>query len=212
MADAKRELSLAQVGVELDSGAAALRDTSGLMRVFGVTVAADTKVNFDSGAGPDGAAWPPLAHPRADGRGGLPLRRQGLLMASVVARGAGHVEQLGPTTLVYGTNRPGARLQQEGGTVTPKGHPFLAIPATREAERAGSPRRFPRPLTVRLGHRGGVFLALRGRGRSAVLEVVYFLVRSVTVPARPYLGAGERLIGKLVQAALDWWAGRAAGR
>jgi phage gpG-like protein len=228
MPDMRRQMSLEEAGVELRQVGDQQRDTTDLIKVLGVAIASDAKQNFEQGAGPDGVGWPPLAHRRADGFSGKPLRDTGLLFASVTSKGAGHVENLGATSLVYGTNRPGANLQQEGGTVRPKGHPFLAIPAIPEAKEAGSPRNFPAPLVGIYGNRGGILVTamrsrrdrrrgaaraptIRGSKVQPVLTIAYYLARSVTIPARPFLGFGERLLGKVGLICQDWmtryWGG-----
>lgn len=164
-------------------------------------IVSTTKENFTGGHGPDGRGWPPLKHGRPGGKqAGLPLRDKGLLMASIISAGRGHIETLTPTTLVVGTNLEYAAIHQYGGTITPKGHPFLAIPQTREAQRAGGAKNFPRPLVAVIGQRGGVLLEKRttGKGRRAKVKdvVQYILTRRVVIPARPFLGLGQKLIDR----------------
>jgi phage gpG-like protein len=138
----------------------------------------DMKENFAGQHSPDGTGWAPLAFPRVRG-GGQVLRDRGLLMASL-SGGQGHVDEMTTVSLTLGTNLEYAAVHQYGATITPKGHPFLAIPRTVEAMRAGSPRRMP-GLSGRLGGRGGVFVDSGG-------QVQFILARQVVIPARPFVG------------------------
>lgn len=84
-----------------------------------VLLVADVRDNFDQGHAPDGAAWLALKNPsqRRGGASAKPLRDTGLLMASVTAQGAGHVERLSDTELVLGTNLAYAGVHQHGATI-----------------------------------------------------------------------------------------------
>ena len=187
----------------LSATAAALRRPLGpLLKVLQTAVVADAKLNFDRSADPDGRPWKPLKFPRARG-GNKPLRDTGLLLASL-SGGAHSLNRVSGNGLVVGTNRAGARLHQFGGTVTPKRGKFLAIPATREAARSG-PRDFRRPLSPRIGAKGGVLVEKRDD------TVQYYLTRRVVVPARSFLGAGKRLLDKLAQLTADYLARPLAG-
>lgn len=205
MAGAAERITSAQFATGLARSADTLRrPPAQLLRILATAVKADAALNFDRSAGPDGTPWRPLAFPRASG-GGRPLRDKGLLLASLTA-GAGHVERYSSNAVVVGTNRPGAALHQYGGRVTPKRGKFLAIPATREASRTAA-RDFPRTLVALIGKRGGV-LVESGKPRGAVQ---YFLSRGVTVPARPFLGAGPRLLAKLDALIRDYYGRPLAG-
>ena len=150
----------------------------------------DQRRRFSTGTAPDGSKWLPLGHPRPNG-GGLPLRDFGALGASVVARTE-------PNAVIVGTNLIYAGVHQWGATITPKSGKFLSIPLTVEAKRWGSPRfprPFPRPLfpLFRKGANRGV-LAEFVSGR---LVAQYALVRSVVIPARPFLGYSPQFISEL---------------
>lgn len=170
----------------------------GLMRLFAVAVRADTAENFQRAVTPDDRPWPPLQHARPRG-GTSPLLDTGLLRAAATSPAArGHVERVGPNWLVYGVSLVYAALHQFGGVVVPKLAKWLAIPITREAQRAGSPRRFPRPLDPVFGPVGGV---LKEAGTDLVQ---YVLTKSVTIPPRPFIGVGPRLVRKLTDIARQW--------
>lgn len=79
-----------------------------------------------------------------------------------------------------GTDLDYAAIQEFGGTITPKKGKFLAIPLTEEARANVSPRDFPEKLSPRFGGNGGVLVDGAGIAQ-------YALVRSVTIPAHPYL-------------------------
>ncbi len=183
------------LGANLDRGAN--RDPRGLVAICKTAIVADVKENFIRSADPDGKAWRPLLFQRPRG-GNLPLRDTGVLMASVTAAGKGHVERVTNVSITVGTNLLYAGIHQAGGVVVPKAGKFLAIPKTREAQRAGSPRRFSQPLFAKIGKRGGVLV------ESKTGKVQYALVRKVTIPARPFLGFGRRLLDKLKQLVEGW--------
>lgn len=132
-------------------------------------------------------------------------RRTGLLANSIAAS----TRELGATGVEYelkaGGDRGGvdvcyARLQEKGGTVRPTKGQWLAIPVGPAKTAAGVPRfRSPRDVPdlhyVELYAGRKAMLAKRiGRGKGARLEPWYILVRSVTVPARPYMAPAIRHI------------------
>ncbi len=94
---------------------------------------------------------------------------------------------------------PYARIHELGGTIVPKGHPFLSIPV---GDREGSPRQYA-DLHFQPTGRGGVLIDEAGK-------LQYALVRSVTIPARPYLGPAldashneiEAAFSRVIQGAL----------
>lgn len=160
-----------------------------------VAIKADIAQNFAEGHGPDGTAWPPLAHPRINTAGSdRPLRDTGILAASISGSGAGHIEHLSETELTIGTNLDYAALQQFGGTIVPKEAKMLAIPLTKEAKRAGRARRFPGKLHAVVKGGKGVLLDDDDEAQYALT------VGPITVPARPFAGFSERvtrIIGKI---------------
>lgn len=143
-----------------------------------VVVVSGVKEHFQNSVAPDGTPWPALSHPRPTG-GNKPLLDKGLLQASLSAL-------VTEDSITLRANSPGAAIQQFGGTIVPKSAKALTIPITAEAQRAGSPRRFPRVLFI---PRGKDYLAESvGKGKRSKLVVHYLLRASVTVTARPYLG------------------------
>lgn len=237
---------------------------------------ADVRENFKNSAGPDGTPWKPLKFPRPQGGNKL-LWNKGLLRASITGGNSDYREEVGINYVSIGTVRPGANLMNSGGTIVPTKAKALAIPLTKAAADARSPRNFPRPLVMlwRTGAQSGVLAeikkpatkagtqeqnlrkkigtyvpkqrailakiksltaraknaktgaskaTLKGRiqleylklkklsqstadnvrkketlagKRKAVLTLQYALVKKVVIPARPFVGFGPRLNGKL---------------
>lgn len=107
----------------------------------------DVKKHLADSRSPDGRPFAPLAHGRIRGGSAIPLRDRGFLLASINGR-------VGENGIAVGTNLEYAGIHNFGGTIVPKRTKFLAIPLTIEALRAGSPRRFPRPLSPRINKLG----------------------------------------------------------
>jgi phage gpG-like protein len=158
-----------------------------LGRVLVQILVADIKARFATGTAPDGTRWRPLKFNRPRG-GNQPLRDTGRLMASITgeARAA---------EVVVGTAHPSAPLHQYGGVVRPVKGKFLAIPLSVEAVRAGSPRRV----------RGTEQMPLFARVIPATGERVghFLLVKQVSVPARPFMGASDQAMAAISAAVLD---------
>jgi phage gpG-like protein len=156
-----------------------------LVRRYVVLLSAESKGCFDQSRDPDGNPWAALRRPRerkrdkrARGGGGgqKPLRDSDVLMLSVTARGEGHVEELGPTSLRWGTNLPYAGTHQEGKTIR--------VPEWR-AEQGGKPR---------------VFKAADGKA----VFTRHIRAYEVEIPARPFLGVTDRLAGRMADMAADY--------
>lgn len=128
-------------------------------------------------------------------RGGAPLRDRGILGKSFVWR------LVGRRTLEIGSPHRGARLLNRGGTIVPKNASWLTIPfapnLTTTERITFTLRSFKNVFFVR---KGAKLFAIQRQGKGTRLIAV--LVKSVTIPARRFLGWD--LYGK---AALD-----AAGR
>ena len=167
-----------------------------LYQSLGPAAVGMVKTHFVEGRAPDGTPWAPLAHPRPDGSS-VPLRDTGGLMASITFKADAD-------GLAVGTNHVAAKLHQAGGTVTPKKAKYLAIPLTKRAKRAGSPRSFGElAVRMRKGANKCVMVSVRGRGKG---EAQYALVQSVTVPARPFVGFSAAEMDRLGQLAAAWVA------
>ena len=84
--------------------------------------------------------------------------------------------------VAIGTNLVYAAIHEFGGEIRARNSKFLAIPLTDEARATpgGSPRNFPRDLSPRVNGERGVLVDDGGTAQ-------YALVKSVTIPARPYL-------------------------
>jgi phage gpG-like protein len=155
-----------------------------LMQIITQLGVADVKRNIAEGHGPDGRPWIPLARGRVGGSGGSPLRDTGHFMASINGRATND-------GFFVGTNKVQANLMNYGGVITPRRGKFLAIPATKVAQRAGSPRRYAGNLSPRIGKRGGVLIDVKSG------TVAFYLVRRVAIPARPFLGFSDNFYQKV---------------
>jgi len=195
-------MELSEVSPAAARAAAAVSDPAAMAPTFRAAqliMISDVRRNFNEGHDPDGNAWPKLAHPRPDG-GDKPLMNRGLLAASVSARA-------GDREVILGTNRPGAQLQQNGGVIKPVAGKFLAIPLTKEAVRSGGPRKFPQTLhaVVNSATGKGVLADRAGTAHFA-------LCKQVTIPPRPFMGFGKRLVDKLAKLFGDFLERLLAGR
>lgn len=211
MAGATQTLTLDQFAGQMEQAAGQLGHVSFQkpLRSCKTLIIADVKENFAGAHTPEGQPWPPLAHPRLNSKGSdKPLRDRGLLMASVTANGQGHIEILSDASLEVGTNLEYARLHQEGGVIVPKNAKALAIPLTRDAARAGSPRDFPRPLFILPSGKALAETKRKGRGgRIRELVVQYALVQRVVIPARKFLGFSQKAITNIRQIFADYLGG-----
>ena len=154
----------------------------GLGRAIALVLLSGLRRRFQTATGPDGRPWPALARPRPQG-GSLPLMNTGVLRNSYQTR----VEADGAS---IASPLPQARLHNFGGVIRPRAAKALAVPLTAEAQRAGSPRRFPRPLAYRPARKGGGnTVAVLGENRNGRWVGQYALVKEVKVPARPHVGA-----------------------
>ena len=156
----------------------------------------DVRDRFRTQTSPDGVQWKPLKHPRPRG-GSVPLNDTGRLRASFTAT-------TDATSVTISTAHPGAAVHNFGAIIRPKRRKRLAIPLTKEAQRAGSPRRFPQKLSLRPAGRNWLLVTV-GPGGKEVGQ--YLLVSQVKIPARPFLGLSDKardLVGRMI---LDTLAG-----
>jgi phage virion morphogenesis protein len=142
----------------------------------------DSRRRFQTATDPGGRPWKPLKHRRPNG-GDKPLRDTGVLRNSITGEATA-------TGAVVFSNLPYARLHEYGGTVRPKRSKYLAIPLTRDAKRTGSPRRFRVKLSFRPFKRKGTGGVLFVRRAGTTIDH-YLLVKSVTIPARPFLSPSD---------------------
>lgn len=204
-----------------------------LWKLLRVVIIADVKERFARGVDPYDQPWKPLSLKRIRGDVDLPLRDTGVLMASITGSGKGagnHVERTAPLQFDIGTNLIYAAIHQAGGTIRPRNAKALAIPWTLEALRAGSPKNFPRELELFWpeGKKTGWLVEKKERGKKAPKHAIrgtgskfksklpgknveavilqYMLVPQVTIPARPFLGAGPTLVQKISEVAADFFA------
>lgn len=148
------------------------------------------KANIDNGTTADGTPFAPLKWPRPNSKGGdLPLQDTGALRSSIIAI------YVGDRGFVVGTNLHYAAIHQFGGRIVPKNGKYLAIPATVEAQKAGSPRNWGEALKFKVVEKDGrhvkalVESKTRGKKRTWQEDVVqYFLAKSVDIPKREFLG------------------------
>lgn len=151
-----------------------------------------------AGRGPDGNSLQPLAFPRPAG-GDKPLQSTGAMVAGVSCTST-------DDELILRANHPGARLHQFGGIVTPKQAKALSIPLTREAQRVGGARNFPRNL-IYLPMRGAnpdsrgklaeVLYKGRGKKQKPTLIVHYLLRARSVIPARKWLGFSAETVNAI---------------
>lgn len=157
----------------------------------------DVRRRFVTGTDPGGRRWPKLSRRRPTG-GDKPLLDTGLLRASVASR----VTVAGVEVF---SNLPQARLHEFGGTVRPKRAKYLSIPLTREAKRAGSPRRFKGKLKFRPLRKGTVRGVLYTQPKKGAVVSQFLLVTQAVIPARPFLApsaAALALVDEVVTAAV----------
>lgn len=101
-----------------------------------------------------------------------------------------------------------AHAHEYGATIKPKKGKYLAIPLTKEAEEAGSPRAFNNLRFVNA--KGGNLLMVRdkkkGRGKTES-EALFLLVKSITLPERSFIrssfDANQDKLGDIVTGAVE---------
>lgn len=155
------------------------------IRKAGDVAYAEIMDGFARSRAPDGTPWAPLKRRRPGGGGKGPLLATGAMRDSIQLRYLA-------TGFEAFTNRVRAAVHQYGATITPRRAKMLAIPLTAEAQAAGSPRKFPGllvPVT-----RGGKGVLVERTGKRGRPKAQYALVRSVKIPARPFLGFSAKAV------------------
>jgi phage gpG-like protein len=134
----------------------------------------------------EGRGWSPLAPATAAYRGeGRPLRDTGGLRDSIT------FSRVDGRTVRVGTNKPYARIQNNGGVVRAKKNwLWIPGPGLRKLQRryGYSPTEVLRGLKAE-GYsvfRMGRTMAYKKPGKRSKLRVAYYLKKSVEIPARPF--------------------------
>jgi phage gpG-like protein len=178
----------------------AAKDTRRLRESLGEEMLFRTEKRFDAQIGPDGKPWPKSR--RAEREGGQTLSRTGVLRSRI------GYDARGDDLELYSWDRR-ARVHQLGLTIEPTaGHQYLSIPL-RAAD--GNFERAERPVISRKGRDGrrakhygqdktgsGATWVARVHGKLFIFQAtgsgpraLFLLVRSVTMPARPFLGFSD---------------------
>lgn len=127
----------------------------------------------------------PLTQNLRTGNIGKPLRDTGALLSSISSRVEGD-------SVIIGTNRAGARINNYGGTITAKNRTgYLWIPANREMKQkllsvGGSISRL-----IRLYRSGGFYCRRCGNAFMAFKKgekpvMLFILKKSIKIPSRPF--------------------------
>jgi len=174
---------------------------SDIHRVIASAIHSQTLLRFSEEKAADGTRWSKSRRVQAEG--GQTLQDTRRLYASIIAKWSETYAKVG-SNVVY------AAIHQFGGEIVPRAAGALAIPVSDEARLYGYARRFPRTLHLvwRKGAAYGWLIEMTGEegggaegtnleagesGAYADLERAgivkhYLLRRSVTLPARPWLG------------------------
>jgi len=131
-----------------------------------------TQMRFRMQVSPDGKPWQKSR--RALDEGGQTLSLSRRLRNSITYEAT-------ETGVSWGTNVAYAAMHNFGGVIRAKAGPFLSIPVTPEARRAGSPRNFE-GLKVTQSIKGQFMLV----DQNGVVQ--YLLRAKVTMPQREFLG------------------------
>lgn len=161
----------------------------------GLMIVGDLKGRISRGVSPDNSRYLPLGHPRPAG-GDKPLLSTGVLRNSITSVATKDTISVG-TNLLYGP------VHQYGATIYPVKAKLLAIPVTKAARYAGSPRRFPGRLRFVPTKSGGVL-----KDESNITH--YILVEKVDIPARPFIGISDEVRKWIDQAAARMFGLQAA--
>jgi hypothetical protein len=183
-------VTLGALGQRLEAIGSRIETLEPLLTAGALMAVAEVKDRFNTSLDADGKPFKPLQYPRPDGSA-KPLQDQGILAAATTFR-------LIPFGFQVGNNRPQSRLMQLGGKVRPVAAKFLAIPLTKRAKLARSPRRFPEPLIPLVRGISGVLTDSGGTPQ-------YGLTKEVTVPARKYMGVSVELLAKFRRATIDYF-------
>lgn len=162
--------------LDLQAGIPGHKDATPAMQAIGRVLKTSAQLRFREGRGPDGTAWQQSFRAQLEGGQTLSLTRR--LRNSISYK----ADQ---TSTEVGTNVAYAAIHQFGGVIRAKSGPFLAIPITQQARRAGSPRNM-KHLVVAQSLKGQFMLLDHRSG-----TVHYLLRKQVRMPARPFLGVSD---------------------
>lgn len=179
---------------ELERIQKALQSQAQLWRA-GVMAADAIRSHIDTGAGFD-----PLSPATIAYRGpGQPLKDTGALRDSI------NSQVVSSDTVSVGTTKEYAPRQNNGETITAKGNGWLFIPAagTRQLE-----RRFGKKVSSVLSglkssgfavYRAGRTMCYRKKGSKQPGKVVYYLKKSVTIPARRFFYLTSQELDEIIE-------------
>ncbi|PWR23356.1 phage virion morphogenesis protein [Zavarzinia compransoris] len=175
--DAEVQAGLTRLAGRLDARAE-------LLDAMGGAALADTQDNFQAEADPAGIKWAPLSKRTLERRGAAAaiLRHRLRLYQSLTYRVEGEAVEVG-TNVVY------AGVHQFGGDIDhPGGERVVHFRFARKGagkDGAGSRLRFAKRSTKAVG---------------AYAQKVRIGSYKIRIPARPFLGVGPRLVGRIAEA------------
>lgn len=186
-------------GERLESIELAAGDLTPAMKLIAAYGVSSTVLRFRTQTGPGGVPWPPSR------RDGQTLRDSGRLVSSIAP-------DSGDRWASWGTNVKYAAVHQFGGTIRPVTRRFLAVPIHPAGE-GKWPSEWPEGelflVTRGEGEGSGPATLCRRRGEDQV-EAIYLLLRSVTMPQRPFLGVDDDDLVELREILVDHVIGDAA--
>lgn len=149
---------------------------------LGEYLQASTQDRFKAQAAPDGTPWAPLSERyqrRKKYNADKVLTLRGYLRSGI------HYQKLDVNSVAVGTNSPYGGIHQFGGTIQQ--------PA--------------RQATVRFRTVAGRVLFAGRKHKRATERQVSIAARTITMPARPYLGISQADADEIRQIVLDWIRG-----
>lgn len=183
---------------ELERIQMALQSQAQLRRA-GVMAADAIRSHIDTGAG-----FSPLSPATIAYRGpGQPLKDTGALRDSI------NSQVVSSDTVSVGTTKEYAPRQNNGETITAKGNGWVFIPAagTRQLE-----RRYGKKVSSVLAglkgagfyvYRAGRTMCYRKKGSRQPGKVVYYLKKSVTIPARRFFYLSAQEVDEIMREVTD---------
>jgi phage virion morphogenesis protein len=182
----------------IDAGA----DPRALLDDVGAYAVASTQRRFEAEAGPGGVKWAPFA--RSTLRRMSPRRRASpRLLRDTVRLYSSLVHQVLGDTLLVGTNLEYAAIHQFGGEVK---QPARTQTATFRLAQQGAGRKFDEDgNVVRYGSRLR-FAKASTRAKSRQEKTFDVGARTISIPARPYLGLDDADRAEILSIAEDHYA------